>query len=55
MAPRNVSKKQAEQAAAGEDVESEQEALDPKAISRDMEKNVGTARIARNMLHGQLD
>jgi hypothetical protein len=45
MAPRNVSKQQAEQADAGEDSESEQETLDPKAISRDMEKNVGTARI----------
>jgi hypothetical protein len=45
MAPRNVSKQQAEQADAGEDGESEQEALDPKAVSKDMEKNVGTTRI----------
>jgi len=47
MAPRNVSKQQAEQADAGEDSESEQETLDPKAISKDMEKNVGTTRIER--------
>jgi hypothetical protein len=40
MAPRNVSKEQAEHAEAGEDGESEQETLDPKAISKDMEKNV---------------
>ena len=40
MAPKNASKKQAEQAAAAEDVESEQETLDPRAISKDMEKNV---------------
>lgn len=45
MAPRNVSKQQAEQADTGEDSESEREALDPKAISRDMEKNVGTTWI----------
>jgi hypothetical protein len=45
MAPRNVSKQQAEQADTGEDSESEQETLDPKVISRDMEKNVGTTRI----------
>ena len=42
MAPKNVSKQQVEQADTGEDSESEQETLDPKAISRDMEKNVGT-------------
>lgn len=47
MAPRNVSKQQEEQADAGEDGESEQETLDPKAISKDMEKNVGTTRIER--------
>lgn len=47
MAPRNVSKQQEEQADAGEDGESEQETLDPKVISRDMEKNVGTTRIER--------
>jgi hypothetical protein len=47
MAPKNVSKQQAEQADAGEDGESEQETLDPKAVSKDMEKNVGTTRIKR--------
>jgi len=47
MAPRNVSKQQAEQAEAGEDGESEQGTLDSKAISKDMEKNVGTTRIER--------
>jgi microcystin-dependent protein len=56
MAPRNVSKQQAEQADTGEDSESEQETLDPKVISRDMEKNVGTTRIELpahgcNLLH----
>jgi len=45
MAPRNVSKQQAEQADAREDSESEQEMLDPKAVSKDMEKNVGTTRV----------
>jgi hypothetical protein len=45
MAPRNVSKQQAEQTDTGEDSGSEQETLDPKAISRDMEKNVGTTWI----------
>ena len=45
MAPRNVSKQQAEQTDTGEGSGSEQETLDPKAISRDMEKNVGTTWI----------
>jgi hypothetical protein len=54
MAPRNLSKKQAEQAVAEEDVESEQETLDPKTISKDMEKNVGTARIELDINRGDL-
>jgi hypothetical protein len=45
MAPRNVPKQQAEQTDTGEDSDSEKETLDPKAISRDMEKNVGTTWI----------
>lgn len=49
MAPRHLFKKQTEQAIGREDVESEQESLDPKTISRDMEKNVGTARIERDI------
>jgi hypothetical protein len=47
MAPRNVSKQQAEQADSGEDGESEQETLDPRAVSKDMEKNAGTTRVER--------
>ena len=55
MAPRNASKKQAEQAApAGEDLEFEQETSDPKAISKDMEKNVRTARIEMNAHHADI-
>jgi hypothetical protein len=54
MAPRNLSKKQAEHAVAGEDFESEQETLDPKAISKDMEKNVSTVRIELDINQGYL-
>jgi hypothetical protein len=49
MAPRNVSKTQALPAIDGDDIESAQESLDPKAISKDMEKNVGRARIEREI------
>src|SRR6266516_4256749 len=49
MAPRNVSKTQALQAVDGDDIESAQESLDPKAISKDMEKNVRRARIEREI------
>jgi hypothetical protein len=49
MAPRIVSKTQALQAVDGDDIESAQESLDPKAISKDMEKNVRRARIAREI------
>jgi hypothetical protein len=55
MAPRYISKKQTEQAPTGEDGESELENLDPKAISKDMEKNVGRAKIEVNVHHGNLN
>jgi hypothetical protein len=49
MAPRNVSKSHALQAVDGDDVESAQEGLDPKAISKDMETNVRRARTEREI------
>jgi hypothetical protein len=54
MAPGNVSKKQAPQAVDGDDVESAQERLDPKAISKDMEKNVRRARAGREIRQADL-
>lgn len=55
MAPRHISRKQTEQAPTGEDGESELENLDPKAISKDMEKNVSMAKIELNVHHGNLN
>jgi hypothetical protein len=54
MAPRNVSRQQAEQVDAGEDSEFEQKTLNHKTISKDMEKNVGTTRIVRPAYHCDL-
>lgn len=54
MAPGNVSKKQAPQAVDGDDVESTQDGLDPKAISKDMEKNVRRARAEREIHQADL-
>lgn len=52
MAPRKASKMQVEQLVTGEDTDSEQGALDPKAISKDMEKNVGTVAIELDICRG---
>jgi len=49
MAPRNVSKTHAPQAVDGDDIESAQESLDPKVISKDMEKNVRRVRTEREI------
>lgn len=54
MAPGNVSKKQAPQAVDGDDVESTQDGLDPKAISKDMEKNVRRSRAGREIHQADL-
>ena len=47
MAPTKASKKQPDPFADAEDVQAEQENLDPKAIFKDMEKNVSESAIDR--------
>jgi hypothetical protein len=54
MAPGNVSKTQAPQVVDAGGFESAQESSDPKAISKDMEKNVRRARPEREIHQGDL-